>query len=161
MKYNKLNKKAIYIMTINALIWLVVLGIVIGFSYFIYYQTNLHNEFDIIFMHIGASIIGLYAILNVLVFPTIRYKRYAYLVTEDIIDVKKGLFVITRSVVPIIKVQKIAISNGPIDRLFNLSNIDIFNSAGVTKINFLENEKAEQLCNEINELLKKGEIYDK
>ncbi|MEG0138634.1 MAG: PH domain-containing protein [Bacilli bacterium] len=153
MEYKNLNKKAVNIMVINAAILLIVTSFILFISYFIYLETNLNKQFSIIYLNIVTTIITIYLFLNVILFPTIRYKRYQYLVDDDKIDIKKGLFIITRTIVPIVKVQKIAISNGPIDRLFGLSNVAIYTAAGVVKINFLEDKQAYLLCEEINKLL--------
>ena len=151
--YKSLDKKSITVMRINAIIsGLLVMAIVLISLYFC--LLNFDKDFMKIIAIIIASIIFVLVLLDIFLFPVIRYNRYKYLVTEEKIEVKKGLFLITRSIIQIKRVQKIEISDGPIDRKFNLANVNIFTAAGVVDIKFLNIEEAETITEEINALLK-------
>ena len=151
--YKSLDKKSITVMRINAIIsGLLVMAIVLISLYFC--LLNFDKDFMKIIAIIIASIIFVLVLLDIFLFPVIRYNRYKYLVTEEKIEVKKGLFLITRSIIQIKRVQKIEISDGPIDRKFNLANVNIFTAAGVVDIKFLNKEEAETITEEINALLK-------
>lgn len=151
--YKSLDKKAIAVMRINALISGVIIGIiVIATMYFILTESK-EKMVNIITLIIGILIL-INVLLNIFLYPVIRYNRYKYLVTEEKIEVKKGLFLITRSIIQIKRIQKIELSSGPIDRKFNLSNVNIFTAAGVVDIKFLNSEEAESVVNKVNALLK-------
>ena len=151
--YKSLDKKSITVMRINAIIsGLLVMAIVLISLYFC--LLNFDKDFMKIIAIIIASIIFVLVLLDIFLFPVIRYNRYKYLVTQEKIEVKKGLFLITRSIIQIKRVQKIEISDGPIDRKFNLANVNIFTAAGVVDIKFLNKEEAETITEEINALLK-------
>lgn len=151
--YKSLDKKGKTVMRINAiisgLIILIITG-VIAIPIYLNVENTLWQSITII----CATIIALAVILDIFLFPKIRYDRYKYLITDDRIEVKKGLFLITTSIIQIKRIQKIELSNGPIDRMFNLSNVDIFTAAGTVDIKFLNNEEANEISDKVNELLK-------
>lgn len=151
--YKSLDKKSINVMRINALIsGIIILIIVIG-AVLIMTSESKENLFNLGF-YLGGGLIAILVLINIIVFPIIRYKRYKYLVTDEKVEVKKGLFLITRSIIQIKRIQKIELSNGPIDRLFGLSNVNIFTAAGVVDIKFLNNDEAENIVEQVNALLK-------
>lgn len=151
--YKSLDKKGKTVMRINAfirgLIFLIITGAIAIPAY-----LNVENTLWQTIIIICAGIIILSTILDIILFPQIRYNRYKYLINDDRIEVKKGLFLITTSIIQIKRVQKIELSNGPIDRMFNLSNVDIFTAAGTVDIKFLKNEEAKEISDKVNELLK-------
>lgn len=151
--YKSLDKKGKTVMRINSvisgLIILIITGIIAIPAY-----LNVSSTLWQTIIIICAGIIILGVILDIILFPQIRYNRYKYLITDDRIEVKKGLFLITTSIIQIKRVQKIELSNGPIDRMFNLSNVNIFTAAGTVDIKFLNNDEAKEISNKVNELLK-------
>ncbi len=151
MKYCSLDKKAITIMRINAIIGLFVFGLI----YFLFrlFEIDMSKEVAIaVNLFIGGMFLLL--LLNVILFPNIRYQRYKYNVNDEIIDVKKGLIVITRSIVPIERVQKIELTMGPIDRHYGLSTVVIYTAAGTVSIKFLKNEVAQKITDYLNKIIK-------
>ena len=151
MKYCSLDKKAITIMRINAFIWLFVFGLI--YFFFKSFEIEMSKEVAI-GVNVAISGVFILLLLNVLVFPNIRYQRYKYYVNDEVIDVKKGLIVITRSIVPIERVQKIELTMGPIDRCYGLSTVVIYTAAGVVTIKFLKNEVAQKITDYLNKIIK-------
>jgi len=148
-----LDKKGITVMRINALISGVITLLIIGIiAMFIY--PEIENILGKTLIIIISLIILIIILINILVFPKIRYDRYKYLVTDEKIEVKKGLFLITTSIIQIKRIQKIELSNGPIDRKFSLSNVEIYTAAGTVDIKFLSNNEAREISDKVNELLK-------
>ena len=148
-----LDKKGITVMRINSLISGVIALLIIGIiAMFIY--PEIENILGKTLIIIISLIILIIILINILVFPKIRYDRYKYLVTDEKIEVKKGLFLITTSIIQIKRIQKIELSNGPIDRKFNLSNVEIYTAAGTVDIKFLSNNEAREISDKVNELLK-------
>ncbi len=148
-----LDKKGITIMRINALISGIIILIITGSIGIPIYQELKDSIIGTLIM-IGLLVITILVILNIILFPKIRYNRYKYSVTDDRIEVKKGLFLITTSIIQIKRIQKIELSNGPIDRIFGLSNVNIFTAAGTVDIKFLNNKEAKEISDKVNELLK-------
>ena len=151
--YKSLDKKGKTVMRINAIISGLIILIITG-AVAIPTYLNIDSPFWQTIIIISAGLITLSVILDILLFPKIRYNRYKYLITDERIEVKKGLFLITTSIIQIKRVQKIELSNGPIDRIFNLSNVNIFTAAGVVDIKFLKNKEARDISDKVNQLLK-------
>lgn len=151
--YKSLDKKGITVMRINALVsGFIITIITLVIAWFVYMEVNdFWKEITVV---VAVAII-LLALLDIVLFPKIRYNRYKYLITEEKIEVKKGLFLITTSIIQIKRVQKIELSNGPIDRIFNLSNVNIYTAAGTVDIKFLNDDEAKNISEKVNALLKK------
>lgn len=151
--YKSLDKKGITVMRINALVsGFIITIITLVIAWFVYMEVN--DFWKGITVVVAVAII-LLALLDIVLFPKIRYNRYKYLITEEKIEVKKGLFLITTSIIQIKRVQKIELSNGPIDRIFNLSNVNIYTAAGTVDIKFLNDDEAKNISEKVNALLKK------
>lgn len=151
MKYKSLDKKAITIMRINAFISLLIVCII----FFIFQALNIDMSREV--SYIVYPIFGILLfilLLNALIFPSIRYQRYKYYISKEMVDVKKGLFIITRSLVPIERVQKIELTNGPIDRYYGLSTVVIYTAAGTVDVKFLDNDEAQKITDELNNIIK-------
>ncbi len=148
-----LDKKGITVMRINAIIsGLIILIISIIITTIVF--SNTKNTFIQMIDITILIIIIVGVLLDIIVFPKIRYNRYKYLVTDERVEVKKGLFLITTSIIQIKRIQKIELSNGPIDRKFGLSNVNIYTAAGTVDIKFLSNDEAREISDKVNELLK-------
>ena len=93
----------------------------------------------------------LLALLYIIAAPHVRYERYRYCIDEEAIRVRSGLFWVSESIVPIERLHKLELSQGPVDRRFGLANVQVTTAGGDVSIKFLTIEKAE----EIAETLKK------
>ena len=151
--YKSLDKKAINVMRINAVIYgIIILIILLIAVYFIF--PYLENTLQIILI-VLSSLIIVFLILNILVFPPLRYKSQKYLITKDKIEVKTGMFYTKTVIIQIKRVQKIELSSGPVNRHFNLVNVHIYTAAGLVTIKFLNPKEAKKISNKVNTLLKK------
>lgn len=157
MEYNKLNKKAIGCMYIATGISAVILSAIILSIYFLI-KNDMPLEYAGM-VNMAVIVIEVIIILNLLVSPLIRYRRYRYLINSEKIDVIEGLIFITREIVPIERIHKITIQKGPIDRIFGLGKVIVTTAGGEATIRFLEEnvaeEIAEHLKTKINEIIRK------
>lgn len=97
------------------------------------------------------AVCWLLALLYIIAAPHVRYERYRYCIDEEAIRVRSGLFWVSESIVPIERLHKLEVSQGPVDRRFGLANVQVTTAGGDVSIKFLTIEKAE----EIAETLKK------
>ena len=97
------------------------------------------------------AVCWLLALLYIIAAPHVRYERYRYCIDEEAIRVRSGLFWVSESIVPIERLHKLEVSQGPVDRRFGLANVQVTTAGGDVSIQFLTIEKAE----EIAETLKK------
>ena len=77
--------------------------------------------------------------------PHVRYRTWRYEVTDDEIDIRKGVFVHTRIIVPLVRVQHVNTTQGPILRAFGLASVSVATAAGEQEIPGLSVEEAEKL----------------
>ncbi|MEO1021166.1 MAG: PH domain-containing protein [Bacteroidota bacterium] len=97
----------------------------------------------------GQGVAVVTYVLVVFLFPTIRWKRWRYEVSEKEIDLKRGIIVVKRTLVPMNRVQHVDTSHGPIYRQFGLSSIRISTAATTHEIPALDDETAGQLRDQI------------
>ncbi|GLB60982.1 PH domain-containing protein [Cytobacillus sp. NCCP-133] len=96
---------------------------------------------------IGAALMffSAYAYVVIKVLPTIKWKRWRYEVRENEIELKHGIFIIKRTLVPMIRVQHVDTKQGPILRKYRLATVTISTAATVHEIPALDVEEAEEL----------------
>ena len=100
--------------------------------------------------------IGLYVLLAVIVVyglvePQITYMRYRYRMDDDKIEVRRGIVYITHEMVPIERVHQVDVSEGPINRIYGLANVNITTAGGVVTIEYLKSDVAEAIASKLNE----------
>jgi membrane protein YdbS with pleckstrin-like domain len=96
---------------------------------------------------IGAALMffSAYAYFVITVIPALRWKRWRYEVRENEIELKRGIFVIKRTLVPMIRVQHVDTRQGPILKKYRLATVTISTAATVHEIPALDVEEAEEL----------------
>lgn len=134
--YEKLNKKAIGCMLVNALIWAIILTVGAVFAYQEWLQGKL----------LLLIIIVLFIWVVALSSPFVRYRRYKYRITDEDIDVCEGFLFVNRFIVPIERLHQLSLSTGPIDRIFGLSKVKVTTAGGEVVIRFLETKVAETIA---------------
>jgi uncharacterized protein len=106
----------------------------------------------------GSICIVLLSILcSIILFPSVRWKIWRYEVREQEIEIQSGLFVVKRTLIPMIRVQHVDTEQGPILKKYNLANISISSAATVHTIPMLELEDADMLRTKISELARVAE----
>ena len=101
-----------------------------------------------------GGVILVAAYLFVVVFPNILHRTWSYEVRDSEIEVQSGLFVVKRTIVPMVRVQHVDTEQGPILKRNNLANISISSAATTHTIPFLVSEEADALRARISELAK-------
>ncbi len=137
--YEKLNVKARSLMLVCEITACLVATVTIFIIWFFIRNTDIPFSADIIWV-VDAVIwvLGIAA-------PFVRYERYRYRFTDEEIDVKEGFIFVTRNIVPIERLHKVAMQSGPFDRIFGLSKVIITTAGGDVTIRFIEHQKAEEI----------------
>lgn len=78
-------------------------------------------------------------------YPLLKWKRLRYEVREQEIELQQGVWIIRRTLIPMIRVQHVDTSQGPILAKYNLANVKVSTAATVHEIPALELEEAEEL----------------
>ncbi|MEK4019721.1 PH domain-containing protein [Bacillus sp. FSL K6-3176] len=104
---------------------------------------------------IGAILIGLWilqVIFGIWLIPKIRHHIWRYEVFENEIEIQHGLIRVTRVIVPMVRVQHVDTSQGPLLRRYRLASVQISTAATVHDIPALELEEADELRDYISRL---------
>ena len=129
MEYEKLDEKAILSWRIKRIISFVVIIIIVGVGLLILKGTDVDNKYrNYIYKAIGLFL--LYKMIGIIIYPIIEYQQWRYAITKEKVEIRHGIFFITTTVIPIIRVQHITISRGPIYRKLGLSSVKIFLASG-------------------------------
>ncbi|MBN7774183.1 PH domain-containing protein [Clostridium aminobutyricum] len=142
-EFKQLNKKAIGCMRLSSgigtIIFLLFCSIPKVIVYFLDKSLPTWTDFAYVIV-ISISVVW------VIVAPIIRYKRYKYYIDDERLIVVEGLWFITKDLAPIERVHQIAITRGPIDRIYGLSKVIATTAGGNIVIRFLENHIAEEIA---------------
>lgn len=100
----------------------------------------------------AVAVIILHVYLYVYLFPLLRWKRWRYEVREQEIELQQGVFVVKRTLVPMIRVQHVDTRQGPLLKKYGLATVDVSTAATVHEIPALPVEEAEELRQFISRL---------
>ncbi|GGG24966.1 UPF0699 transmembrane protein YdbS [Lysinibacillus alkalisoli] len=106
---------------------------------------------------IGITLTLLSLIFSVIIFPKVRWERWRYEVREQEIEVKHGLFIVKRTIIPMVRVQHVDTTQGPILKKYDLSNIYISTAATIHTIPALAMNEADELRARISDLARVAE----
>lgn len=109
------------------------------------------------FLVIIITIPLLYTYVFVYLFPKLRWLRWRYEVREQEIELQYGLFIVKRTLVPMIRVQHVDTQQGPILRKYNLASITISTAATSHTIPALITSEADELRSRISILARVAE----
>ena len=87
--------------------------------------------------------------VGVFAVPELRWRRWRYEVRDEEIDLVHGTIRITRTLVPMLRVQHVDTTQGPIDQALGLATVVVHTAAGATTIPALEAEHAGRLRDRI------------
>lgn len=81
--------------------------------------------------------------------PEVSYRRWRWDVADEEIRLREGLFVVTQTVIPMVRVQHVDTSQGPVMRMLGLAAVDISTAARKHSIPALSDEHAAELRDRI------------
>lgn len=91
-------------------------------------------------------------VVTALIIPKLRWKRWRYQIYDQEIYIQHGILIVTRTVVPMIRVQHVDTQQGPILKKYGLSTLQISTAATTHEIPALLEEEAADLRDQISEL---------
>lgn len=92
----------------------------------------------------------IFAGLCIFFIPEIRWRRWSYDVDRHEIDLQSGIFIVTRTLVPIKRVQHVDTRQGPILRSYGLADVTISTAATTHRIPALDESTAEKVRDRIS-----------
>ena len=148
---NKLDPKVQHTWRIADAITVVILGAMVIIPLAIIATTE-HNRVVGIFADIAIWVTVALMVLVVIVLPKIRYARWRWSVTEEFLEIAKGIIWRRRTVIPFIRVQNTDTRQGPLMRAFGLADVTVSTAAGEHVIPGLAAADAEALRDRAAEL---------
>lgn len=111
-----------------------------------------------VWIYITAGLVVLIlAYLLIYLFPKVRWTRWRYEVRDQEIELQHGLFVVKRTLVPMVRVQHVDTEQGPILRNYDLASITISTAATSHTIPALVTAEADELRGRISVLARVAE----
>lgn len=94
-----------------------------------------------------------FSIADIFIFPVIEYRQWGYILEDDRVVIRHGIFFVKETVIPIIRIQNITISQGPINRKLGLCEIRISLASGVFSIKGLDRQTADTISEKLKKQL--------
>lgn len=132
----------------TAVIFLLAIGAGV-MTYFFEWPTWLYAVY--------AGVTIFFGFILIYLFPKIRWERWRYEVREQEIELQHGLFIIKRTLVPMVRVQHVDTEQGPILRKYDLAEISISTAATTHTIPALVTAEADELRGMISVLARVAE----
>ncbi len=145
----KLNVKAISMWRVSNAIQSVILLAIVAVCRFTFIRVEFFDYIRVYIDILIALFVG-WLILEVVLLPKIQYARNGYAISTDRVLIKNGIFLFKISNIPVVRIQHVSLSQGPISRLYKLAKVTIHTASGSFTIEGLEFDVA----NEISEHLK-------
>ena len=79
-------------------------------------------------LHLPAAVLAL-GVVATLVLPRRRYRRWGYAEGEDELQIRRGMLIRVRTIVPFARVQHSDVAQGPVQRRYGLATL-ILHTAG-------------------------------
>ena len=93
----------------------------------------------------GTGVAWVAAVLAVAIIPPVRRRIWWYAIGEEEVDLHEGLVVVTRTVVPMVRVQHVDLHRGPLSTRMGLAEIELHTAAGSVTIPALDRDEAERI----------------
>ena len=145
---NQVSRKGLKVWRISALIQFFIyfiLSIIIGA---ILYKNDLNWQYNLI----TVALLLVYFILFVYLFPKIKWHRLRYEVREAEIEIQRGLFIVKRTLIPMVRVQHVDTTQGPLLRMHGVADLTISTAATVHIIPAIAMDEADELRRRISTL---------
>ncbi len=68
------------------------------------------------------------------VVPGLRWRRWRYEIRADEVDLQRGILWVSRTLVPLARIQHVDTQSGPLQRRFNLATVVFYTAAGPNRI---------------------------
>ncbi|MDR2846290.1 MAG: PH domain-containing protein [Candidatus Methanoplasma sp.] len=147
--YKKLDPKCKVALYIGYAISFIILSVILVAVWFFYVADQDWRSSYIVL----TAVILVLLLVYVIAAPQIFYMHYRYRITDDRIDVRRGIIIIRRTVVPIERIHQVEVTRGPINNLFGLADVDVTTAGGVAAIQFLNVATADRIAEDLNDYI--------
>ncbi|MEX1063645.1 MAG: PH domain-containing protein [Balneolaceae bacterium] len=109
-----------------------------------------------ILLILAAAVLILW-ILGITLLPYLRWKKWRYSIDENEIDLKRGILIVRRTLIPLRRVQHVDTRQGPVLRYYNLATVTISTAATTHEIPALDAETADKVRDVISKYARLAE----
>lgn len=97
------------------------------------------------------AIVGIWiaAVVEVVLLPPIRRRIWWFAIGDEEVDLHHGLLTITRTVVPMVRVQHVDLHRSALADRFDLAEIELHTAAGSLTIPALDRDQAERIRRQV------------
>ncbi|MFP7171891.1 PH domain-containing protein [Terribacillus sp. FSL K6-0262] len=145
---NRIASSAKKVWRINASLYMLL--VVIAAGVVTYFQDAWSIPDLVLYIGWGVIIAALFFFIWLL--PAVRWKRWRYEVFEQEIYIQSGIFIVTQTIIPMIRVQHVDTEQGPILKKFGLATVSVSTAATTHQIPALALEEALELRDRIGVL---------
>ena len=68
------------------------------------------------------------------VVPDLRWRRWRYEIRDEEVDLQRGIIWVSRTLVPLARIQHVDTQSGPLQRRFGLATVVFYTAAGANQI---------------------------
>ena len=104
----------------------------------------------------SLGVFTLVALFSIGIKPTYLVRAWRYEITEHEVYLQHGVFVIRRTVVPLLRIENVDTAQGPIAKRFGVMSVSVSTAAGTHEIPALEADIAESLRDRIARLAREA-----
>ena len=145
---HRISERALKVWKLSALIQSIIfLAAAGGLAYAVY-----AFDFPIWITMAAFGLWLVFSIVFIFITPKIQHRTWRYEVHENEIDIQSGLFIVTRVIVPMVRVQHVNTKQGPLLRKHDLATVTVSTAATVHEIPALDVAEADQLRDFISKL---------
>ena len=87
-----------------------------------------------LWLGIAAAVLLALALLNIIWIPHLRWRRWAYRVGDVEVDLERGWWTITRTRIPMARIQHVDMRRSPLQRRYGLASVILYTAAGASEI---------------------------
>lgn len=141
-------------------VWKITAGIYTGMIWLLLLIASLlfhFRDWPFRFILIAAAIHAVISYLFIFLFPRLRYRRWRYEIFEQEIYIQHGIFIMTRTIIPMIRVQHVDTEQGPVMKQLQVASVSISTAATTHMIPALSEEDASNLRDRISQLARVDE----
>jgi len=92
------------------------------------------------------------AVAGILAVPELRWRRWRWEVREHEVDIRRGTLTVTRTLVPMLRVQHVDTRRGVLEQLLGLATVVFHTAAGENRIPALRLDEASRVRERVAEL---------
>jgi uncharacterized protein len=109
-------------------------------------------EVSAIFGVLPVLVVLALTIVSVFIAPGLRWRRWRYEIRPDEVDLQRGVWWISRTLVPLARIQHVDTRQGPLQRRYGLSTVVFHTAAGPNQIPELATPVAAEVRDRIADL---------